>query len=169
MATKLTENFSLEEFGLNGRSSEADKRSAWILARTILQPLRDHIKFPIWITSGKRSKEHNKKIGGSATSDHLYTTSAKDFKWRAAADIVIGKSGPDGIKHVDRNTLLNAYGFLLGPCALNVGQVIWYTGDDFIHVSIANEHRQGQGLINHEGKYLGWRDLEHVTRIDPRL
>lgn len=36
-----------------------------------LQKLRDILGFPLIITSGMRSAEHNKKVGGSPNSRHL--------------------------------------------------------------------------------------------------
>lgn len=40
------------------------------LAETIFQPLRTHFAKPIFISSGYRSPELNKAIGGSVTSQH---------------------------------------------------------------------------------------------------
>jgi hypothetical protein len=41
-----------------------------LLAEKIFEPVREHFKVPIHISSGYRSKELNAKIGGSATSQH---------------------------------------------------------------------------------------------------
>lgn len=38
---------------------------------TLLDNLRSRCGFPIIINSGYRTKEHNKKVGGSANSSHL--------------------------------------------------------------------------------------------------
>lgn len=76
---KITENFTLEELY---RSSEAEKKhlnnvpSALeikqldLLAKTILQPIRNRCGFPVWVSSGYRSAAVNKAVGGSATSQH---------------------------------------------------------------------------------------------------
>ena len=76
---KITENFTLEELY---RSSEAEKKhlnnvpSAFeikqleLLAKTVLQPIRNKCGFPVWVSSGYRSAAVNKAVGGSATSQH---------------------------------------------------------------------------------------------------
>lgn len=69
---KLTENFSLDEFkSKDGSAFPAEVvQNLGVLAKQ-LQALRDHLKKPITITSGYRSKEHNKKIGGALDSFHV--------------------------------------------------------------------------------------------------
>jgi hypothetical protein len=42
-----------------------------ILAENIFEPIREHFGVPIMISSGYRSKELNKAIGGAASSQHL--------------------------------------------------------------------------------------------------
>lgn len=53
------------------------------LARTVLQPLRDHFEQPIVVTSGFRSESVNNAVGGSPTSFH---------RLGAAADIRFERS-----------------------------------------------------------------------------
>lgn len=42
------------------------------LAEHVFEPIRNHFGVPINISSGYRSKELNKAVGGSSTSDHCY-------------------------------------------------------------------------------------------------
>lgn len=42
----------------------------------ILDKLRDEIREPIYINSGYRTPEHNKKVGGSTLSYHMYGMAA---------------------------------------------------------------------------------------------
>lgn len=42
----------------------------------ILDGLRDHIGQPVYINSGYRTPEHNKAVGGSALSYHMYGMAA---------------------------------------------------------------------------------------------
>ena len=84
---KLSANFSLSEFTKsefatrNGISNTAsplviEKLQAW--TDNILQPVRD--KFgPVIVTSGYRSPEANKAVGGSTTSHHCFGYAA-DFE-----------------------------------------------------------------------------------------
>lgn len=69
---KLSENFSLDEFKSKDGSAFPSEvvQNLGILANQ-LQALRDHLGKPITITSGYRSKEHNKKIGGALDSFHV--------------------------------------------------------------------------------------------------
>ena len=88
---KLSANFSLSEMtksesasrlGLDNDPTQEIISSLQALVNHILQPVRD--KFgPVVVTSGYRSPEVNKAIGGSATSDHC--------KGQAADFEVLGK------------------------------------------------------------------------------
>jgi zinc D-Ala-D-Ala carboxypeptidase len=84
---KLSANFSLNELtksdsairnGIDNTPTLRVIDNLQALVDNVLQPLRD--KFgPIGITSGYRSPEVNKSIGGSATSDHCHGFAA-DFE-----------------------------------------------------------------------------------------
>jgi zinc D-Ala-D-Ala carboxypeptidase len=88
---KLSTNFSLSELtksesasrlGLDNDPTQEIISSLQALVNHILQPVRD--KFgPVVVTSGYRSPDVNKAIGGSTTSDHC--------KGQAADFEVLGK------------------------------------------------------------------------------
>jgi uncharacterized protein YcbK (DUF882 family) len=74
---KLTKNFPLYEFKCTN--------GVWVPEEYIenvqeladnLQVLRDFINVPIYINSGYRTEEYNKKISGSKNSQHLYAKAA---------------------------------------------------------------------------------------------
>jgi uncharacterized protein YcbK (DUF882 family) len=69
---KLTNNFSLNEFECNCGCKIPDfvKKNIETLAKD-LQVLRDTIGKPIKITNSYRCKEHNQKVGGVKTSQHI--------------------------------------------------------------------------------------------------
>lgn len=78
---KLSKNFNLSEFavsdtypdvaaGITFNPDEIERIQA--LVDFILQPLRNHIGEPIYITSGKRSPELNNLVNGYGDSDHLF-------------------------------------------------------------------------------------------------
>lgn len=76
---KLTEHFSLEELvfsqsairqGINNEPSEAVKKNLQTLA-TNLERVRAILLSPLHISSGYRSVELNKFVGGSAKSAHI--------------------------------------------------------------------------------------------------
>lgn len=76
---QITKNFSLAEMTVsqeaarNGLKNVPDKKqidSLIALCENILQPLRDRVKKPIVVSSGYRSVTINRRIGGSAASQH---------------------------------------------------------------------------------------------------
>lgn len=77
---QLTKNFTLRELTesqtatriglLNNASPEVYKRLQ-ALAVNVLQPLRDLLKTPIVISSGYRSPEVNRAVGGATNSEHM--------------------------------------------------------------------------------------------------
>lgn len=71
----LTPNFHLEEFtrtatGLPNVPNRAERAALQALATNVLQPLRDSIGKPVYITSGFRSAAVNRAVGGVAGSQH---------------------------------------------------------------------------------------------------
>jgi uncharacterized protein YcbK (DUF882 family) len=86
---KLSTNFSLSEFA----SADGTDPSGEVLKNLTelaknLEVLRKHLGQSIRVTSGFRSKEHNKKIGGALNSFHVLGM---------AADIQVGKMKPEDV------------------------------------------------------------------------
>ena len=82
MLTRLTENFSLEEFHCHdGTSVPADLMYNIRKLTENLQILRDAINIPITILSGYRTLGYNAKVGGKKASKHL-TAQAADIVTR---------------------------------------------------------------------------------------
>lgn len=73
----LTENFSLKEFACKNGVQVPDvyMENVQELAEN-LQMLAYFINVPIYINSGYRTEEYNKKVGGSKNSQHLYAKAA---------------------------------------------------------------------------------------------
>ena len=69
---KLTNNFSLQEFNSKcGRDIPNNVLPNILQLAKNLQVLRDAVGKSITITSGYRSPQHNKKIGGAKDSQHV--------------------------------------------------------------------------------------------------
>jgi uncharacterized protein YcbK (DUF882 family) len=69
---KITNNFSLQEFNSKcGREIPNNVLPNIIQLAKNLQVLRDSLGKTISITSGYRSPQHNKKIGGAKDSQHI--------------------------------------------------------------------------------------------------
>lgn len=79
---KLSANFRVSEFACKDGSDVIFIAPALV---TILQKVRTHFGKPVTINSAFRSPAHNKKVGGSANSQHMLGT---------AADIVVKGVAP---------------------------------------------------------------------------
>ena len=128
---KLSKNFSLREMtasqtaermGIDNYPTVVQIARLKQLCENILQPLRDHVGFPVIISSGFRSEALNTHIGGSAKSQHCKGQ---------AVDIDNG----DDVQNID------IFGFIRRNCSFD--QVIWEFGSDtapsWIHVSYKSE------------------------------
>lgn len=80
MATKLSENFTLEEllvsstakkYGINNTPDAVSKANLTLLCNKLLQPIRKAYGKSIIVSSGYRCPSLNARIGGSKTSQHM--------------------------------------------------------------------------------------------------
>lgn len=145
---KLSENLSLSEVtksqtairnGIDNRPSLHHQDNLMILANTVFQPLRDWYGKPITVSSGYRSPELNKAIGGSATSQHSKGE---------ALDLDTVSDNAKLFRYIKDN--------------LPFDQLIWEFGDDnnpaWVHVSYSQHGNRGDVLravkVNGKTKYL---------------
>lgn len=138
---KLSKNFTLEELtrsdtakrlGIDNTPNEKEIANLRLLCEEVLQPIRIIYNKPIVISSGFRCEKLNKKVGGSATSEHRYGM---------AADI---HSLSDSLE--DNLELWN----IIRSFKLEFGQLIWEygndTGPDWIHISYNKNKNRKQVL-----------------------
>ena len=101
------------------------------LATNIFQPIREHFDKPILISSGYRSAELNKAIGGSLSSQHC-----------SGEAIDIDMDGTD---------ITNKQIFDYIKDKLNFDQLIWEFGTssnpDWVHVSFAANRSQRKQIL----------------------
>ena len=89
---KLTENFNLSEFNCkSGAEMPSEVFDNIKKLAENMQVLRNHIGKPIQITSGYRSPDHNKKVGGAKASKHVLGQ-ACDFKVKGVTPAEVIKS-----------------------------------------------------------------------------
>ena len=125
----LSAHVTLKEFqasglatlrNLNNEMSESQIASAKLLCENVFEPLRIYLNTPIQISSGFRSVQINKMIGGSATSQHT-KGEAMDLQ-------------------------INAKGFHFIKDKLEFDQLIWEFGNDeqpsWVHVSFSPRNRK---------------------------
>ena len=143
--TKLSKNFTLEELinsptakskKINNKPNKEVIENLTNLAQNILQPIRDKWNAPIVITSGYRSVELNKAVGGSPTSQHR-TGDAADIRTKSDEEI-------------DNLALFNMIKRMIEEAKIVVGQLIWQygtkNGPDWIHVSNPSNKHKNQVL-----------------------
>jgi len=148
---KLSENLDLSEVtrsesakrhAINNQPTPEHVENFKLLAEKIFQPIRNHFKVPIRISSGYRSKELNDKIGGSASSQHCKGQ---------AIDI-----------DQDGTSITNRQVFDFIKDNLPFDQLIFEFGDDdnpaWVHVSYSKNQQRGQVLkafkLNNQTKYF---------------
>lgn len=99
----LSESFKVKEFACKDGSNVIFVDSDLV---SVLQKIRNHFNRPVVITSGYRTVSHNKKVGGSTNSQHLYGT---------AADIQVKDTPPEFVADYAETLLSGKGGIGLYP------------------------------------------------------
>lgn len=138
---QFTKNFSYDELiasatakrlGLDNTPTPEEKEKLRQLAEDILQPIRDAWKSPIVVTSGYRSEEVNKAVGGVKTSQH---------RLGEAADIKVGGK--------ERNRkLFNFIYKLISKGDIKVGQLIDEYSYSWIHISLPRKGKENNQILH---------------------
>lgn len=119
--------------GINNTPSGEHLENFKMLAENVFEKIREHFGAPIHISSGYRSKELNKAIGGSATSQHCSGE---------AIDIDMDGSA---------NGVTNAQVFNFIKDNLQFDQLIWEFGSDtnpdWVHVSYESTGKQRKQIL----------------------
>lgn len=79
---RLSANFRVREFACQDGSDTVFVSDALV---EVLQQIRSHFGRPVTLSSAYRTESHNKRVGGSAYSQHKYGT---------AADVVVQGVSP---------------------------------------------------------------------------
>jgi uncharacterized protein YcbK (DUF882 family) len=115
----VTANFKVREFACKDGSDTVFLSTGLV---QILQQIRYHFGKPITINSGYRTESYNKKVGGSAYSQHLYGL---------AADIAVSGVSPEKVA---------AYAETLLP---NTGGIGRYA--NFTHIDVRRQKSRWKG------------------------
>jgi hypothetical protein len=151
---KLTENLSLAEViysatalrkGIVNKPTVTHLINLKEVAKNIFQPCREHFGKPLRVTSGYRSKELNKAIGGSNNSQHS-KGEALDMQSTE------GYTNRDLFMYIKDHL---SFDQLIGEFPDNVGEFAW------VHCSYKTEGNRGEVLIaykddNNKTKYAKW-------------
>jgi hypothetical protein len=136
---KLSEHLDLSEVtrsdmakrkGLSNMPTPEHIENFKILAENIFEPIRKHFGVPIMISSGYRSKELNKAIGGATSSQHLLGQ-ALDLDMDGTPNGVTNKMVFDYIK-----------------ANLNFDQLINEFDYSWVHVSYNPSGKQRKQILN---------------------
>jgi zinc D-Ala-D-Ala carboxypeptidase len=122
---EVTKSQTAKRNGIDNNPSKEEIANLKLVAEKIFQPVREHFKVPISVTSGYRSKKLNKLIGGAKNSEHVEGR-ALDLD----ADVFGGVTNKEIFDFIKTN--------------LEFNQLIWEFGDDnnpdWVHVS----YREGE-------------------------
>lgn len=151
---KLSKNLTLGEVtksataikhGIDNKPTGEHLSNLIEVANKVFQPLRDHFRRPIAVTSGYRSEALNKRIGGSSTSQHC-----KGEALDLDADVFGNLENWEVFEYIKNE--------------LEYDQLIWEFGDDenpaWVHVSYKRSGNRGEVLkaVKQGGKtiYKRW-------------
>jgi hypothetical protein len=139
---KLSEHLDLSEVirsesakrkGISNMPTAEHIENFKLLAEKVFQPIREHFRCPIHISSGYRSKELNAAIGGSLTSQHC-SGEAIDIDMDGTPNGVTNRMVFDYIKD-----------------NLQFDQLIYEFGDkenpDWVHVSYESSGKQRKQIL----------------------
>ena len=136
---ELTRSDTAKRFGYDNTPTEQITRNLQDLVTNVLDPLRLAWGRPIKVTSGYRCPKLNKKVGGAASSQHMYGQ---------AADITTMSDHPD-----DNMELLKLLIELKLPFDKLISEYVDDKGrPNWIHVSFSPKKR-GIKLTCKNGKY----------------
>ena len=137
--TELTRSTTASRLGIPNNPNHEQIANLRLLCSKVLQPVRNHFKKPVLVTSGFRSGALNKAINGSPTSQHSHGQAA-DFDIPSVDNWVVAD-------WIHRN--------------LNYDQLIleYYSGGNtgWIHVSYSPRHKNQELTINRRGTFDGLR------------
>ena len=130
---EVTRSDSAKRNGISNEPTAEHLNNFKLLAEKVFEPIREHFKVPIHISSGYRSKALNTAIGGSLSSQHCQGE---------AIDIDMdGSAG--GV------TNANVFNYIKDN--LNFDQLIWEFGTDknpdWVHVSYESTGKQRKQIL----------------------
>ena len=128
---EVTRSESAKRNGISNEPTAEHLNNFKLLAEKVFEPIREHFKAPIHISSGYRSLALNKKIGGSSSSQHCSGE---------AIDI-----------DMDGTSITNKQVFDFIKQHLEFDQLIWEFGTasnpDWVHVSYESTGKQRKQVL----------------------
>ena len=129
--SEVTRSESAKRKGISNMPTPEHIENFKLIAEKVFEPIREHFKVPILISSGYRSKELNSAIGGSLTSQHC--------------------SGEALDLDMDGTSVTNKQIFDFIKNNLVFDQLIWEFGTkdnpDWVHVSYESTGKQRKQIL----------------------
>ena len=130
---EVTRSETAKRNGVSNMPTPEHLENFKLLAEKVFEPIREHFGVPIHISSGYRSKELNKAIGGSSSSQHLLGQ-AIDIDMDGSSSGVTNKQVFDFIiKNLDFDQLIFEFGTKDAP--------------DWVHVSYESTGKQRKQVL----------------------
>ena len=130
---EVTRSETAKRNGVSNMPTPEHLENFKLLAEKVFEPIREHFGVPIHISSGYRSKELNKAIGGSSSSQHLLGQ-AIDIDMDGSSSGVTNKQVFDFIiKNLDFDQLIFEFGTKDAP--------------DWVHVSYKSTGKQRKQVL----------------------
>jgi len=139
---KLSEHLDLSEVirsesakrkGISNMPTPEHIENFKLLAEKVFQPIREHFRCPIHISSGYRSKELNQAVGGSSSSQHCQGE-AIDIDMDGTPNGVTNRMVFDYIKdNLEFDQLIYEFGDKQNP--------------DWVHVSYESSGKQRKQIL----------------------
>lgn len=128
---EVTRSESAKRNGISNEPTAEHLNNFKKLAEKVFEPIREHFKAPIHISSGYRSAALNKKIGGASSSQHC-SGEAIDIDMDGTA--ITNKQVFDFIKqHLEFDQLIWEFGTASNP--------------DWVHVSYESTGKQRKQVL----------------------
>lgn len=130
---EVTRSTEAKRKGIKNEPTPEHLENLKILAEKVFEPIRNHFKVPIHISSGYRSKALNTAIGGSLTSQHC-TGEAIDIDMDGSVNGITNKMVFDYIKNnLSFDQLIFEFGTKDAP--------------DWVHVSYESNGKQRKQVL----------------------
>ena len=137
---ELTSSTTARRYNIKNVPGVVELNNLTSLVEHLLDPLRELLGKPIYVSSGYRCKALNSKVGGSKTSQHM-SGQAADIYLKGMSNIVIAKvlvaSGLEWDQCIiEKGTLQNPQWIHLSyKTSGNRNQILYYNGRSYVNVT----------------------------------
>lgn len=137
---ELTESATARRYNIKNVPGITELNNLISLVENLLDPLREFLGKPIFVSSGYRCKALNSKVGGSKTSQHMKGQAA-DIYLKGLSNIVIAKVLVVSDLQwdqciIEKETLQNPQWIHLSyKTSGNRNQILFYNGKSYVTVT----------------------------------